>query len=188
MPPPKLTRLLLPNAEFAPKFSHEPQNALVQPNKPHTIECPVESNPEAEVRWFKDRRVLASEPSHLEITGNELMFFQINQRDSGQYHCEASNYLGSIRSQPFRLSVETTTSKYNLKSQFQMQHPTGSAHLRASEPLWLARNSCSLNGSIHETCSFRLLWSTVVVVVVERLDQIQSAAAIAIDRWPQFVA
>lgn len=47
---------------------------------------------------------------HLEQTGSELMFVQINDNDTGDYHCEATNYLGKVTSEPFRLTVQT--SKY----------------------------------------------------------------------------
>lgn len=45
---------------------------------------------------------------HLEQTGNELMFFLVNDRDTGDYHCEASNYLGSVTSEQFRLTVQSS--------------------------------------------------------------------------------
>ena len=91
---------------FAPKLIHQPQSVLVGAEEPHTIECPIESEPEAQVSWFKGGRLLASEPLHFEQTGRELMFFQIKRSDSGQYYCLASNYLGSARSEPFELTVK----------------------------------------------------------------------------------
>lgn len=78
-------------------------------NKPHTIECAIEARPEADVKWFKDEQLLVVQPPHLEQSGNELMFFQINEHDFGQYYCQATNYLGSITSEPFAL---TESSKY----------------------------------------------------------------------------
>lgn len=84
----------------------------MRPKKPHTVECPVEAQPEAEVKWFKDDQLVESEPTHLEQTGSELMFFQINEQDSGDYHCQATNYLGSITSKPFKIIV--LSSKYLL--------------------------------------------------------------------------
>lgn len=70
----------------------------------------MEAQPESEVKWFKDDQLLASEPSHLEQAGSELMFVSINDNDAGDYHCQASNYLGTVTSERFRLSVQT--SKY----------------------------------------------------------------------------
>lgn len=97
--------------DFAPHLIHQPHSVVVQANKPHTSECPVEAQPESSVKWFKDNRLLASKPMHVEQTGSELMFFQINDNDTGDYHCEASNYLGSVTSEQFRLTVQT--SKYS---------------------------------------------------------------------------
>lgn len=96
---------------FAPKLIHQPQSATVQPSKPHTVECAVESEPEAEVKWFKDDQLLGAQPAHSEQQGNELIFFQMNEEDSGEYRCQATNYLGSIASEPFRLTVHS--SKYS---------------------------------------------------------------------------
>lgn len=74
---------------------------------PHTIECPVEAQPPAEVRWFKDDQALAMKPSHLDQAGLELMFVALSEHDSGQYFCRAQNYLGSATSEPFSLHVQT---------------------------------------------------------------------------------
>ena len=70
----------------------------------------MEAKPEAEVKWFKDRQLLVSQPAHLEQTGSELMFFQMSDDDTGDYYCQATNYLGSIESENFRLTVQS--SKY----------------------------------------------------------------------------
>lgn len=64
----------------------------------------------AEVKWFKDDELLASRPTHHEQTGTELMFFQVADEDAGEYHCEATNYLGSVTSDRFKLHVHS--SKY----------------------------------------------------------------------------
>lgn len=98
----------LNGADFAPKLTHQPHSVTVQPNKPHTSECPVESQPESDVKWFKDNKLLQSEPMHLEQTGSELMFFLVNDKDTGDYHCEASNHLGTVTSEQFRLTVQSS--------------------------------------------------------------------------------
>jgi hypothetical protein len=94
--------------DFPPRLTHQPHDVRVKPREPLTVECPVEAQPESEVKWFKDGQVLASEPAHLEQTGSELMFFQINEADTGDYHCQAENYLGRASSEPFRLTVQSS--------------------------------------------------------------------------------
>lgn len=80
----------------------------MQPNVPHTVECPVEARPLAEVSWFKDEQPLVSRPPQQEQTGGELMFFQMSEEDGGQYRCQASNYLGKVSSERFMLTVQTS--------------------------------------------------------------------------------
>lgn len=116
----RLTNLY--RTDFPPKLIHQPADVQVPVNKPHTIECPIESRPESEVRWFKDDSLLEPQLGHTEQSGKELMFFQITKNDSGAYYCEASNQLGSITSAPFKLAV--LSSKY------------------FSNPLIISRNKC----------------------------------------------
>lgn len=97
---------------------HQPGNELVKAGEPKTIECPVEAEPEAEIKWYKDGQMVSSRPPHLELTGNELMFISISEQDSGEYHCQASNSMGSITSDRFKLSIQT--SKY-LSISFEIQ-------------------------------------------------------------------
>lgn len=82
----------------------------MKPNEPHTIECAIESQPAAEVKWFKDDQLIAGQPSKLEQMDKELMFIQVSDEDTGDYHCQATNYLGSVTSEHFRLTVQS--SKY----------------------------------------------------------------------------
>lgn len=96
--------------DYGPKLIHQPQSVMVKPNTPHTIECPVESQPTAEVKWFKDDQLLVSQAPRLEQMGSELVFIQMVDDDTGDYHCEATNYLGTITSDHFRLTVQS--SKY----------------------------------------------------------------------------
>lgn len=92
----------------APKFVHQPGNELVKVGEPKTIECPVEAEPEPEIRWFKDGQLLSSRASRLELTGNELMFISISEQDSGEYFCQATNLMGTIESERFKLTIQTS--------------------------------------------------------------------------------
>lgn len=83
-------------------------------NEFHSIECPVEGKPTPQIKWFKDNELIISQPTHLEQAAKELMLFNIVDDDTGDYHCEAANYLGTIRSDQFRLQVQSSKYKNNI--------------------------------------------------------------------------
>ena len=90
-----------------------------QPNKPLAIECPVESRPESSISWFKDNHLLGDASTHLDMTGNNLLFIQFGDSDAGEYYCEAENYLGSARSESFKLSVASSKYKHRQRERRQ---------------------------------------------------------------------
>jgi len=99
------------------------------------------------VRWFKDGHLLLSEAEHLDQTGSELMFFTLSENDSGDYHCEASNYLGSVQSDRFTLNVQS--SKYPLLL-FTAPNPTSlfSESIQSAYSTRRLSISISLHGNI----------------------------------------
>lgn len=94
--------------EYPPKLIHQPQNIIDRANQPQTIECPIEANPRAEIKWFKDNLPLISQMPHSEQQGNELIINELNVDDTGIYHCEATNYLGTTISEQFKLTVQSS--------------------------------------------------------------------------------
>lgn len=86
--------------------------------EPHMIWCPIEAQPEPEVKWFKDARELIDDDvstqtqqahaTHRDMSGKELMFMSVHEDDAGEYRCEATNYLGTVRSERMRLSVKSS--------------------------------------------------------------------------------
>lgn len=71
-----------------------------------SVECPIEAEPKPDVKWFKDGLQMRKQ------TSGELMFLQVTPEDAGQYHCEASNYLGATSTRSFLLHVKTSKYSY----------------------------------------------------------------------------
>uniref|UniRef100_A0A6G1SLK3 Roundabout 2 n=2 Tax=Aceria tosichella TaxID=561515 RepID=A0A6G1SLK3_9ACAR len=124
--------------DFPPRLTHQPHSVRAKPHEPLTVECPVESQPESEVKWFKDGQVLTSEPAHLEQTGSELMFFQTRVQDTGDYHCEAENHLGRVASERFRLTVQSNT----IQDESILMEPQ--VYLAADQQEWPAEFRCTI--------------------------------------------
>lgn len=97
-------------ADSPPRLVHQPPSVQALAYEPQTFECPVESEPEAEFKWFKDDQLLPSRSANLDQMGAELTFRQLDEADAGDYHCQATNYLGSVTSDRFQVTVQT--SKY----------------------------------------------------------------------------
>ena len=106
----------------------------VQPNSPQIVDCPVEARPEPEIKWFKDDELLESRPPHLEQTGKELMFMQTSDDDTGDYHCEATNYLGSLVSPRFKIEVQSSKCKlfFSISLDLLLSHIAPDAHVAAA--------------------------------------------------------
>lgn len=85
----------------------------VKVSKPHTIECPIEAEPQAKIDWFKDDIQINNDAQHIELLANELMFLQAKPTDAGIYFCSAQNYLGKMQSAPFSLLINF--GKFNFK-------------------------------------------------------------------------
>ena len=63
-----------------------------------TITCTVESNPRAEVTWFKDGEEIVNASKNLIIhkgsARNNLNLVALDEEDFGNYNCLAENKLG----------------------------------------------------------------------------------------------
>lgn len=103
---------IITTTEYPPKLIHQPQNTFGKPNQPQTIECPIEANPPADIKWFKDNLLLISQMPHSDQHSNELIINELNDDDTGIYHCEATNYLGTTISEQFKLTVQSC--KYSI--------------------------------------------------------------------------
>ena len=61
--------------------------------------CKAVARPRAQYVWYKNGEVLSSEAGVLEVTGNILVIFSVDQdRDEGMYQCSATNVHGTTYS------------------------------------------------------------------------------------------
>ncbi|XP_062597983.1 contactin-like [Saccostrea cucullata] len=98
-------------APRGPKFTMHPSNTVLT-NRSHlpSIECNAIGNPQPSYSWHRTDvtgsvEEVISMSAFYTISNGKLTFNQINEkRDAGDYHCEASNIYGSIRSAPAKVT------------------------------------------------------------------------------------
>lgn len=74
-----------------PKFVVSPKNKLVNLNESFILECATNGQPEPQIKWWKDRKVLELD-TRMETRGQgSLVVNRVNVNDSGIYTCRASN-------------------------------------------------------------------------------------------------
>ncbi|XP_063876640.1 hemicentin-1-like isoform X2 [Scylla paramamosain] len=72
-------------------------NVVVMVNRPATLTCEAESNPEPYISWFKNSQPLEEDPNiHVSLDGRELKLLQVREEDAGNYSCLAVNVAGAI--------------------------------------------------------------------------------------------
>ena len=66
-----------------------------------TITCTIDSNPRAEVTWFKDGEMIVNASNNLVIhksgLRNNLNLVALDEEDFGNYSCLAENKLGVVK-------------------------------------------------------------------------------------------
>ncbi|BFZ22584.1 hypothetical protein BsWGS_25623 [Bradybaena similaris] len=105
------TDIMDPNKVIlGPKFIKQPNSIVVLPPLPTAvIECVVVSNPDASYKWYHDRgsskMVEMTSTTWYTITNGKLTITNPDEtRDEGSYQCVASNAIGSVLSDPVRIS------------------------------------------------------------------------------------
>ncbi|KAI2664360.1 Hemicentin-1 [Labeo rohita] len=74
-------------------FVLEPANLTVRKGESATLFCrPPRSRPQAQVSWFKNNRLLQTEPHYTFDPTGDLVFHSVKDTDSGLYFCRASNF------------------------------------------------------------------------------------------------
>ncbi|XP_071959591.1 uncharacterized protein [Antedon mediterranea] len=87
---------------FPPKITEHPSALVVVRDNPASFRCRADARPVATIRWYKD-----GEPYQgTNVDDGDLFFLKVtNNQNTGVYYCEATNYLGSARSNNATLDV-----------------------------------------------------------------------------------
>ncbi|XP_042573210.1 B-cell receptor CD22-like isoform X2 [Cyprinus carpio] len=96
------------NVMYAPRnavVSISPSGEIVEGDSV-TLSCSSDSNPPAEISWFKERTFLGS--------GRNYSISNISSDDSGEYKCKSSNKHGEKDSDPVNLNVMYATKTISL--------------------------------------------------------------------------
>lgn len=99
-----LTVIAPPRMVQLPAHQYSP---LAMINQPITLECPVASNTEAKIKWFKngDKVDTSNDPFvRVMSDGKALQIFRARPEDAGMYRCLVSNMAGETNSE-FHLQV-----------------------------------------------------------------------------------
>ncbi|XP_033109973.1 roundabout homolog 1-like [Anneissia japonica] len=94
--------------DYAPTITEHPRSEIAVRDNPASFRCRADAQPAATIRWYKDGE-------QFDGTGQDgdLFFLKVtNNHDSGVYYCEATNYLGSARSNNATLDVAYIKSEF----------------------------------------------------------------------------
>ncbi|XP_042573209.1 B-cell receptor CD22-like isoform X1 [Cyprinus carpio] len=100
--------IVMLNVMYAPRnavVSISPSGEIVEGDSV-TLSCSSDSNPPAEISWFKERTFLGS--------GRNYSISNISSDDSGEYKCKSSNKHGEKDSDPVNLNVMYATKTISL--------------------------------------------------------------------------
>ena len=98
-------RMLIPNLSptaARPAFVIQPQNTEVLVGEGVTLECSATGHPPPQITWTRgDRSPVPTDP-RVSITPSGGLYIQnVEQEDSGEYTCVASNTVDSIHATAF---------------------------------------------------------------------------------------
>ncbi|QQP41265.1 Roundabout -like protein 2like, partial [Caligus rogercresseyi] len=73
------------------------------------LRMPGDCSPDPKISWFKDGSRLESSPDRMVLPDGSLFFLRVvhskKESDAGDYHCQAENSAGSIKSHSASLEI-----------------------------------------------------------------------------------
>lgn len=78
------------------------------------LACNVNGNHVQQIRWFKNDAELQPLVDRIEFESHKLILMNPNAEMDGSYRCTARNQIGTIRSDLYRLEVETDVAEENV--------------------------------------------------------------------------
>jgi len=117
----RILLILLPvfSTGSPPVITEHPVGATVARGVPATLYCEARGDPEPFITWYKNGEQLELKElsdHYVLLPGGSLFFLRTVEnaktRDSGEYHCQAENRDGSVKSRPAKLSVTYLRNKF----------------------------------------------------------------------------
>ena len=75
-----------------PTIEIHPVNTIGELYLPTSLICTASGNPAPNIKWYKDNVIIPNTNSNPSV----LLFTELNLKDRGFYHCEASNVINGI--------------------------------------------------------------------------------------------
>uniref|UniRef100_A0A8C5MIG8 Roundabout homolog 1 n=1 Tax=Leptobrachium leishanense TaxID=445787 RepID=A0A8C5MIG8_9ANUR len=109
-----------PSSEFPPRIIDHPSDLIVQKDKPATLNCRAEGNPEPTIEWYRNGEQVETSkpvqhPQRVLLPGGSLFFYQLKGKsDEGVYMCVARNHLGTASSRNSSLYITALKDDFRL--------------------------------------------------------------------------
>ncbi|XP_012822438.2 roundabout homolog 4 isoform X2 [Xenopus tropicalis] len=110
--------------DFPPRIIEHPSDLFVKKDKPATLYCRAEGNPQPTIEWYRNGEHVETstddktQRSYVQLPEGPLFFFSLNQRkgksDEGIYTCVARNHLGTAFSRNASLYVAALRDDFRL--------------------------------------------------------------------------
>uniref|UniRef100_H3B0F7 Ig-like domain-containing protein n=1 Tax=Latimeria chalumnae TaxID=7897 RepID=H3B0F7_LATCH len=107
--------------EFPPRIIDQPVDLIVPRERPATLNCRAEGNPEPAIQWFRNGEYVETNKDDIYsqrtlLPDGSLFFLRLNQRkgksDEGVYTCVARNHLGTAISRNASLYIRALQEEF----------------------------------------------------------------------------
>ena len=86
------------DVEFSPVFIKEPMSVVVLAKHVVTFECEAHGSPEPTNEWILNGKLIEIAQANRKrtITNNKIVIVDVDEKDTGNYGCNASNHVGYV--------------------------------------------------------------------------------------------